>query len=131
MTSKTIIFKYLCDGKIKCERIITEKYGRKKYIDHELISRVRETYKARFGLLSFAGNYKNDKRFSGDSGLCKCKRDLEKEPHLLSGNCEVYGEIRDKYGDLRDDESLVSFFLEVLDKRDAIDEAEKQKTSRT
>ena len=46
---------------------------------------------------------------------------------MLSGNCEVYGDIRHKYGDLGDDESLVRFFTEVLEMRDAIDEAEKNK----
>ena len=88
------------EGKSKCDRILTEKYGRKNYVNYEQIHRVRETYKARFSLLSFAGNYKNDKRFSGNRGLCKCKRAIEEEPHLLSGNCEVYGDIRGKYGDL-------------------------------
>ena len=38
----------------------------------------------------------------------------------------MYGDIRGKYGDLEDDESLVRFFTEVLEMRDAIDEAEKQ-----
>ena len=82
------------EGKSKCDRILTEKYGRKNYVNYEQIHRVRETYKTRFSLLSFVGNYKNDKRFSGNRGLCKCKRAIEKEPHLLSGNCEVYGDIR-------------------------------------
>ena len=49
------------EGKVKCERILAEVYGRKSYINDEQINHVRETYKARFGLLSFAGNYKNDK----------------------------------------------------------------------
>ena len=114
------------EGKTKCERIVSEKYGRKNYINDEQIHRVRETYKARFGLFSFAGNYKNDKRFSGNGSLCKCKRSIEEEPHLLSGNCEVYGDIRGKYGGLEDDDSLVRFFTEVLERRDATDEAEKQ-----
>ena len=115
------------EGKIKCERILTEKYGRKNYVNYEQIHQVRETYKARFGLLSFAGNYKNDKRFSGNGGLCKCNRAIEDEPHLLSGTCKVYGDIRSKYGDLRDDQSLVRFFTEVLEKREALDEEDKNK----
>ena len=52
---------------------------------------------------------------------------FEDEPHLLSGKCEVFGEIRGKYGDLKDNESLVNFFNEVLERRDALDDAEKQK----
>ena len=117
-------------GKAKSERILSEEYGRKKYVDSEQISNVRDTYRARFGLLPFAGNFKNDKRFSGRGGLCRCLRNLEEEPHLLSGNCEVFGEIRGKYGDLNDDASLVSFFKEVLELRDILDEAEKENLSK-
>ena len=115
------------EGKIKCERIQEEKYGRKMYINEEIINNVRETYKARFGLLPFAGNYRKDKRFSGIHGLCRCREALEEESHLLSGNCEEFGDIRGNFGDLKDDKSLVQFFKEVLERRDTIDEEEKQK----
>ena len=108
---------------------MAEEYGRKEYVDSELVSHVRDTYRARFGLLPFAGNFKNDKRFSGNGGLCLCSRNLEDEPHLLSGNCEVFGDIREKYGDLRDNESLVRFFKEVLEMRDLLDEAAKENAS--
>ena len=117
-------------GKTKSERILSEEYGRKKYVDSEKIDHVRDTYRARFGLMPFAGNFKNDKRFSGSEGLCRCKRNLEDEPHLLSGKCEVFGDIRGKYGDINNDASLVSFFKEVLEMRDILDDAEKEKESR-
>ena len=45
----------------------------------------------------------------------------------MSGQCEVFGEIRANYGDLKDDESLVKFFKEVLELRDYIDETENSK----
>ena len=70
---------------------------------------------------------KPNKRFAGDGGLCKCKSERESEPHLLSGKCEIFGEIRANYGDLTDDESLVRFLKEVIDKRDSLDEADKQR----
>ena len=35
-----------CEGKTKCERIVNEDYGRKDYINMELIASVRDTYKA-------------------------------------------------------------------------------------
>ena len=120
-----------CETKKKCGRILTEEYGRKKYVDSAQVSHVRDTYRARFGLLPFAGNFKNDKRFSGSGGLCRCKRVFEDEPHLLSGKCEVFGEIRGKYGDLKDDESLINFLNEVLEMRDALDDAEKQKQNKS
>ena len=97
-----------CEGKTKCERMLNEDYGRKEYVDMELIGNVRDTYKARFGMLDFADNYKNDRRFAGVGGLCKCKRDRESEPHLLSGQCEVFGEIRASYGDLKDEKAWLS-----------------------
>ena len=46
---------------------------------------------------------------------------------MLSGQCEVFGEIRASYGDLKDDESLAKFFKEVLNKRDKIDEEAKKR----
>ena len=55
---------------------------------------------------------------------------MEDEPHLLSGKCEVFGDIRGKYGDINNDASLVSFFKEVLEMRDILDDAEKEKESR-
>ena len=49
---------------------------------------------------------------------------------MLSGNVQVFGSIRDKYGDLEDDESLVNFFNEVLSLRDIIDEENKASSVR-
>jgi hypothetical protein len=115
------IIKKQSDGKVKCERISREDYGKKDYIVNENITRVREKYKARFGMQPCAGNFSNDKRFASTNWLCRCKREKEEEPHLLSGNCEVYGEIRQKYGDLKDVDSLVDFFNEVLALRDELD----------
>ena len=49
--------------------------------------------------------------------LCFCRLEREEEYHLLAGRCEVYGDIREKYGELEDDEDLVQFFQEVLERR--------------
>ena len=49
------------------------------------------------------------------------------ESHLLSGVCEVYGEIKHKYSNLNDDNQLVDFFNEVLAQRDKLEEEEKNK----
>ena len=123
------MIKSASEGKTKCERILTEEYDRKSYVDNELIANVWDTYRARFGLFEFAENFKNDQRFAGNNGLCKCRRQRESEPHLLSGQCEIFGEIRANYGDLKDDESLVRFFKEVLDLRESLDEANKIRDS--
>ena len=123
------IIKELSQGKSKCERIFRENYGKRDYVKLEQISRVRETYKARFGMNPFAGNFNSDRRFAKTEGLCRCQIVAEEESHLLSGNCQVFGTIREKYGDLHDDESLVSFFNEVLSRRDEIDEQAKVPSS--
>ena len=44
-------------------------------------------------------------------------------PQLLSGQCEVFGDIRENYGNFKEDKSLVKFFKEVLELRDYLDEA--------
>ena len=68
------IIKRQSEGKSKCERMSREEYGKKQYVKNEQIGRVRDTYKARFGMSTFAGNFTNDKRFAKTEGLCRCKR---------------------------------------------------------
>ena len=77
----------------------------------------------------FAGNFANDKRFARNGALCRCQLAAEEESHLLSGNCPIFGSIREKYEDLNDDENLVKFFNEVLSMRDEIDEQEEGSSS--
>ena len=50
----------------------------------------------------------------------------EEESHLISGNCEVYGDIRDKFENLDDDQNLVKFFNEVLARRDVLEDEERE-----
>ena len=52
----------------------------------------------------------------------------EKRP-LISGKCEVYKEIRESYGDLRNDDELVQFFKKVLERREQLDEAKMAEDS--
>ena len=40
----------------------------------------------------------------------------------MSGSCEVYGDIRNNYGQLNIDEEVVQFFNEVLERRDMLEE---------
>ena len=105
----------------KCERIIGEDYGKKDYISKKNICDVRQQYRTRFGLEKFAGNYSNDRRFASSDWLCRCRESREEESHLTSGNCKVFGDLKEKFGNLHDDENLVQFFQEVLARRDEID----------
>ena len=74
----------------------------------------------------FAGNFTHDRSFARTEWLCRCGNAKEEESHLLSGNCGIYGDIREKYEtDIKDDD-LVMFFTEVLDRRDQLEEEEKE-----
>ena len=101
------------ENKKKCQKMSTEKYGRKVYLKEKDITETRKQYKTRYQMLDFAGNFKKDKRFSRNGWLCRCRNETEEESHLMDGSCEVYGEIRQKYGDLANEEDLILFFSEV------------------
>ena len=74
----------------------------------------------------FAGNFTHDRSFARTEWLCRCGNSKEEESHLLSGNCEIYGDIRQKYETNIKDDDLVLFFTEVLDRRDQLEEEEKE-----
>ena len=78
-------------------------------------------YRRRFDLQAFAGNYSHDQRFAKTSWLCLCLQSREEEIHLTSGQCQVYGDLKDKYSDLTEDDQLVQFFSDVLARREALE----------
>ena len=57
--------------------------------------------------------------------MCLCGLSKEKEIHITSENCPVYSDIREKYSDFNNDEDLVSYFNEVLERRDQINTLEQ------
>ena len=75
---------------------------------------------------NFAGNYSHDRRFARTDWLCRCRQAKETESHILSGECEVYGDIRNEFENLDDLDTLVDFFGKILKKRDLLDEEESQ-----
>ena len=97
-------------------------YGKKDYVKNKQISFVRQVFKTRFGMNQFAGNYSHDRRFARTDWLCRCHKAREEESHLISGECDVYGEIRAEFDDLDDDIVLVDFFNRILKKRETLDE---------
>ena len=52
--------------------------------------------------------------------MCLCEKSREEEGHILSGECQVYGDLVDKYSDLTNDDNLVSLFQEVLSWREQL-----------
>ena len=57
--------------------------------------------------------------------MCKCLLSKEKEAHLTSQHCPVYSDIREKYSNFDNDEELVAYFDEVLERREVIETLEQ------
>ena len=104
-----------------------EPYGRKKYIEGKIIQNVREQYRTRVGLQAFAGNYSHDKRFSKTQWICRCEDSIESEAHLTEGQCPVYGNLKEKYQNIDNDEDLIRLFNEILEMRETLEEEERRK----
>ena len=110
----------------KCARIRGEEYGRKEYMKNQTIENTREWFKTRYGLMPFAGNFSHNRRYAPSDWLCRCKTMREEEGHITSGSCEVYGDLKSQFGDLKEDKNLVDFFRAVLDRRDELEEEDRQ-----
>ena len=111
----------MAEKSVKCERIMSDPYGRKDYCSQKSINVGREHFKTRTGMLKLAGNYKHDQRFKASGWLCKCRMAIEDESHLMSGLCPTYGDIREKY-DLDTSEDMVLMFREIMTRRDALED---------
>ena len=77
-------------------------------------------------MLPFAGNYTHSNKYKQTNWLCFCKQKKEEESHIK--DCRLYQDIREKYDSLEDDNSLVMFFSEVLARRDALEEEDRDET---
>ena len=53
----------------------------------------------------------------------------EEQEHILK-HCQKYEDIRQKYEDFKDDNSLVRFFREMLERRDKVREEEQKEEKR-
>ena len=97
----------------------------KKNFKEKNIKYVRELFRTRFGLTDFAGNYPNSNKFKKSNWLCKCGIEKEQESHIIEGKCESYEDIRNKYDDFENDESLLEYFKEVIQRREKLEEEER------
>ena len=116
----------MAQGKIKCDKIMSESYGKKPYLSSNVLRKARLLFKTRTRMLPFASNYPKDRKFSKSNWLCRCTKENESESHLKSGQCEVYGDLKDKYTNLDDDNQLAMFFEDVLERRTTLEEDEKR-----
>ena len=44
----------------------------------------------------------------------------------MTGNCQVYGDLKSQFGDLQEDANLVEFFKAVLDRRDMLEDEDRK-----
>ena len=63
--------------------------------------------------------------------MCRCSKELEGLGHIVSGHCEVYGDLKSQFGDLKEDQNLMKFFQAVLDGRDTLEEEDRRQQSST
>ena len=119
------ILRGLGEGKEKCHRIANEQYGVKEYLQNKSMADVRNVYRTRYGQRDFAGNFSKDNKYRKTNWMCLCLQSKEKESHIISEQCPVYSDIRKKYLNFDNDEDLVLYFDEVLERRDLIDSMER------
>ena len=119
------------DGEVmnKCQRISQDFYGRKSYFDNKVPSSVRSYFATRVSMQAIAGNFRQDRRFARTQWLCRCEGEREEKRHLTD-SCPLYRDIRQQYSNLKEDDQLVDFFKKMLERRDQIDEQEKERNKR-
>ena len=100
-------------------------------MNSQTITSTRNWFKSRFSLQPFAGNFSKDKRFASTDWMCRCKESREEEGHITSGECNTYGDLRTKFGDLKEDKKIVDFFRAVLDMRDQLEEEDRTRCAQT
>ena len=105
---------------------MSESYGKKPYLSSNVLKKARLLFQTRTRMLQFASNYPKDIRFARTNWLCRCLKESESEAHFKSGQCEVYGELKDKYPNLQDDNQLAMFFSAVLERRTKLEEKDKR-----
>ena len=110
----------------KCHRIKEESYGKKEYMSSKTISETRNWVRSRFFLQPFAGNYTHSRKYASSDWLCRCMENKEDKAHITSGSCKVYGDLTSKFGDLKEDGNLVDFFNAVLDRREALEDEDRE-----
>ena len=77
------ILRKLAEGKEKCFRMTSERYGVKAYLEEKNILEVRNIYRSRFGQRLFPGNFSNENQYRKSNWMCKCGISKKKKSILL------------------------------------------------
>ena len=70
--------------------------------------------------MPFVGNFSHEKIGCALPGM------KENESHITSGSCQIYGDIWNDRGDLRNAEDLVKLFSAVLERRSLLNRLEEE-----
>ena len=116
----------MAEGKTKCEKIMADKYCKKYYLSINVLKKVRQHSMSRVKMQHFAGNFPKDRRFENTNWRCRCQKEIKSENHLISGQCQVYEDLRGQFSNLEDDTQLVNFFSAVLDRRGRLEEKDRR-----
>ena len=107
----------------KMEKMIilkNEDCRRKKYIKQKYINQVRDIFATRVLMLRFAGNYSHNETFRRSNWLCEAcdMKVTEDQVHIAS--CSGYEDLRRDKNIKHNNDDLVNFYQEVLDRRDKL-----------
>ena len=111
------------DMKKKMEKMDTlknEDCKRKDYIKQKSINRVRKTFATRVMMLRFAGNFSHNEFFRRANWQCEACDLKVTEDQIHIASCTGYEDLRRNKNIEHDNQDLVTFFQEVLDRRDRL-----------
>ena len=100
----------------KLDAMIGESFGIKDYMKNKCIEDARYMFRIRTMMINVKMNSKNDPRFKREAWMCKCKKNVESQKHVLL-YCNEYSKLREGV-DFDNDKDLVKYFRDVLATRE-------------
>ena len=96
----------------KTDKIKTEKFGAKGYIQDKCVEDARTQFRIRTNMIDIKMNFKSDPRNSRELWRCDgCRRTVESQPHIL--HCPAYKTLREGR-DVNVDKDLIKYVQDVL-----------------
>ena len=102
-------------SKLKGDKILEEKFGKKKYLESMSLIESREMFRIRSKTTKTKMNMKSDEKFCGELWKCHDCHNIDTQLHLLW--CPAYAHLREGK-DINKDKDLVIYFREVFKARE-------------
>ena len=74
-------------GNTKCEKILSDGYGRKQYFEKKLPEQVCQYFATRMSMLAIAGNFSHGRRFARTDWLCRCGQRRSRNTSSATARC--------------------------------------------